>query len=198
MKKFILLAIVCLITFSSTVQAQNRGRWDIDAVKARVESAVESGRMTQEQADALYKGLKERTALGKKEEGKTKPKKDDGIQRKGSKPLPQSKERGKLQERREGSRYGRSRGSRMWGRNEATNKGRRRPHCGCQVQNFRMWERNRFFQSRHTMDQRQKAGRGQQHHQRPDRGRTKPSSREDSLQRPSRGRNKSGNKRLRK
>jgi len=121
-----------------------------------------------------------------------------GLQRKGSESLQQSEKRGKLPKigKERGNRS--SWGSRMWGRYETPNQGRRRPDCRCQVQNFRMWQRNRFFKSRYSMDQRQKAGRGQQHHQRPDRGRTKPSSREDSLQRPSRGRNKSGNKRLRK
>ena len=198
MKKFILLALVCLLTFSSTALSQDRGRMDLAAIKARVEAAVESGRMTQEQADALYKGLKERMALGKKEEGKTKPKKDDGVQRKGSKPLPQSEKRGKLHEGREGRRNGHSRGSRMRGRNEAPNQGRRGPNCRCQVQNFRMWERNRFFQSRHSMDQGKKVGRGKRDHKFPNREGTKPSSREDSLQCPSRGRNQSRNKRLQK
>ena len=146
MKKFILLAIFCLIT-GGAVQAQEKGH---------------------------------------------------GVQREGVRSLQQSEKRGKLPKsgRERGNRS--SWGSRMWGRYETPNQGRRRPDCRCQVQNFRMWQRNRFFKSRYSMDQRQKAGRGQQHHQRPDRGRTKSTPREDSLQRPSRGRNKSRNKRLQK
>ena len=197
MKKFI-LALICLLTFSSVALSQDRGRMDLDAIKARVEGAVESGRMTQEQADALYKGLKERMALGKKEEGKTKPKKDDGIQRKGSKSLPQSDKRGKLHEGRRGRRNGSGRSPRMWGRNETPNQGRRRPNCGCQVQNLRMWQRNSRFQSSHGMGKGKEARRGERNHQRQDSRGTKPSSCEDSLQRPGRGRDKSRSKRLHK
>jgi len=146
MKKFILLAIFCLIT-GGAVQAQEKGH---------------------------------------------------GVQREGVRSLQQSEKRGKLPEvgKQRGDWSGRS--TRMRGRNEAPNKGRRRPHCRCQVQNFRMWKRNRFFQSRHTMDQGQEVKRGKQDHKFSNRGRTKPSSREASLQRPSRGRDKSRNKRLQK
>ena len=146
MKKFILLALFCLIA-GGVVQAQERGH---------------------------------------------------GVQRKGPGSLQQSEKRGKLHEGREGRRNWGGRSTRMWGRNEAPNKGRRGPHCGCQVQNFRMWQRNSFFQSRHSMDQRQEARRGKRDHEFSNRERTKPSSCEDSLQRPSRGRNQSGNKRLQK
>ena len=146
MKKFILLAIFCLITISA-VAAQDR---------------------------------------------------KDGVQRKGSHSLQQPEKRGELQEGRKGYRNWGGRSTRMWGRNEASNKGRRRPHCRCQVQNFRMWQRNRFFQSSHSMDQGKASGRGKQDHEFSNRERTKPSSREDSLQRPSRGRNQSRNKRLQK
>ena len=121
-----------------------------------------------------------------------------GIQREGTRSLQQSEKRGKLPEIGKQRRDWRSRGSRMRGRNEAPNKGRRGPHCGCQVQNFRMWQRNSVIESRHSMDQGKKTGRGKWNHQRPDRGRTKPSTRKDSLQCPSRGRNKGSNKRLQK
>ena len=121
-----------------------------------------------------------------------------GIQRKGFRSLQQSEKRGELPEVREERGDRSSRSTRMWGRNEAPNKGRRRPNCRCQVQNFRMWQRNSVIKSRHSMDQGKEVGRGKRNHQRPDSGRTKPSSRKDSLQRPSRGRNKSGNKRLQK
>ena len=144
MKKFILLAVFCLITIGA-VAAQEKG---------------------------------------------------DDVQRKGSHSLQQSEKRWKLQEGRRGDRNWGGRSTRMWGRNETPNQGRRRPHCRCQVQNFRMWQRNSFVKSRYGMDKGQEVKRGEQNHQRPDRGRTKPSSREDSLQRPSRGRNKSRNKRL--
>ena len=124
--------------------------------------------------------------------------KGDDVQRKGSHSLQQSEKRWKLQEGRQGDRNWGGRSTRMWGRNETPNQGRRRPHCRCQVQNFRMWQRNRFVQSSHSMDQGKKVGRGKQDHEFPNRERTKPSSREDSLQRPSRGRNQSRNKRLQK
>ncbi len=194
----LILALFCLITFSFTAVAQDRGRMDLDAIKTRVEMAVKEGKMTQKQADAVYKGIEERMALAKKQETKSKTKKDDGVQRKGSKSLPQSKECGKFQKGREGSRNGRSWGSRMRGCDETTNKGRRGSHRGCQVQNFRMWQRNRFFQSRHTMDQGKAVGRGKRDNKFSDRKRTKPSTREDSLQRSGRGRDKSRNKRLQK
>ena len=124
--------------------------------------------------------------------------KGHGVQREGIRSLQQSEKRGKLPEI--GKQRGDWRGgsARMRGRNEAPNKGRRGHNCRCQVQNFRMWQRNRFFQSRHTMDQGKAVGRGKRDHKLPNRERTKPSSREDSLQRPSRGRNKSRNKRLQK
>ena len=121
-----------------------------------------------------------------------------GVQRKGISSLQQSEKRGELPEIRKERGDWSGRSTRMRGRNEASNKGRRRPHCRCQVQNFRMRQRNRFFQSSHSMDQGKKVGRGKQDHEFPNRERTKPSSREDSLQRPSRGRNQSRNKRLQK
>jgi len=185
----LILVLFCLVTFSSTALSQDRGRMDLDAIKTRVEGAVESGRMTQKQADALYKELKGRKALEKK---------DDGVQRKGFRSLPQSKECGKFQKGRKGCRNGSSRGPRMRRCNEAANKGRRGSHRGCQVQDFRMWQRNRFFQSRHAMDQRQAVGRGKRDHKLPNRERVKPSTRKDSLQRSGRGRDKSRNKRLQK
>ena len=111
------------------------------------------------------------------------------VQREGFRALQQPTERRQFsQERSRRGNWG-SRGSRMRGRNEASDQSRGRRNRGREVQNFWMRFRNSQQQPSHRNDERQNFRRGREYNQCPSCRGVESSPRQDPLQRPRRRRN---------
>ena len=111
------------------------------------------------------------------------------VQRQGFRALQQPTERRQFSQERSWRGNWGSRGSRMRGRNEASDQSRRGYNRRREVQNFWMRFRDSQQQFSHRNDQRQKPQRSRSFNECPNCRGVESSSRQDSLQRPRRRRN---------